>query len=375
MNILNRIRHKYVNVLLLILSTLFSFGITEIAFRSLLFSDVLKYKISHHYFANRYIDDNAYRIFLKWELDGRENEPIFPNFDPIVGYTARPVTEDNPLGIIIDRKYTVDEFKGKRTMLFFGDSFIHGTAVDRIEYKIPQLLDNILDSTLVRNFGVKGYGLDQMYLRLRSVIDFFDKPHIVFGLIYPDLDRCLYEVRHAAKPYFEVAGDSLALKGVPISANYGEWLKRYPITIKSYLIAGLQGLVRRALRSDLGVRYFFNFHPSETNQRRDEEKLIVRKLIEKIKTKCDTRGAPLTFVIFPDSENMIHEGWYRKFLRQVFGELNIDYLDLTEPLRDYVKDNGLKWYNLYGSGSHPDAQDNVMITEFIADYLIERYDY
>jgi len=203
-------------------------------------------------------------------------------------------------------------------------------------------LDKELDNTLVLNLGVSGYGLDQMYLRLRSVIDFFDKPHIMVGLIYADLDRCLLKVRQAAKPYFEVLGDSLVLKGVPLPATYGEWLKRYPITIKSYMIAGLKGLVRRALSSRLGCQYLFNFHPSETKERREEKKLIVRKLIEEIKKECDARDARLTFVVIPSTVSMIHQVWYEVFLREVFGELNIDYINLTEPLRNYVKVNALK---------------------------------
>jgi len=119
MNLLNRMSHKFANVLLLIISTLFSFGIAEIVLRGLLFSGALNNKTSHHYFANIHVDDNGYRLLLQWELEGREKEPIFREFDPIVGFTAEEVTKDNPLGIVIDRKYTLDEFKEKRALLFF----------------------------------------------------------------------------------------------------------------------------------------------------------------------------------------------------------------------------------------------------------------
>lgn len=373
-NLIGRFIRKYANVFLLILSTLFSFGIAEIMLRSLLFSDVFKNKISPHYFANLHSDDNVYRLLLKWELEGHEKEPIFPEFDSIVGFTAERVTEDNALGIVIAGKYTINEFKGKRTLLFFGDSFIEGFT--DFEYKIPQLLEKQLDSALVLNFGASGYGLDQMYLRLRSIIDLFDKPHVLVGIIYEDLDRCLYKVMHAAKPYFEVMGDSLVLKGVPIPANYGEWLKRYPITIRSYVIAGLEGLVRRAFKSRLGIKYFFSFYPSQTKERREEKKLLVRKLIENIKQVCIARDSRLTFVVIPGTVNMIHKGWYEVFLREVFGELNIDYLDLTEPLRNYVKANGLRWYrDLYTNDAHPTEQENRLITNFIATHLTEHYGY
>ena len=215
-----------------------------------------------------------------------------------------------------------------------------------------------------------------MYLKLRSVIDLFDEPHVMVGLIYEDLDRCLYQVMHKAKPYFEVSGDSLVLRGVPLPATYGEWLKSYPITIKSYIIAGLQGLARRAFKSRLGSRFFFRFNPSETNERREGKKLIVRKLIEKIREECDARDARLTFVVIPGTVNMIHQGWYEVFLSEVFVELNIDYINLTEPLRDYVEGNGLRWYkDLYTNGAHPTEQENILMTNFIANHLTELYDY
>ena len=293
----------------------------EIAFRAILFSDIFESKLIdkyYHHFSNFYIDDNTYRLVLRVKLKGREKEQIFPEFDPILGWTAKAVTEDNPLGMSMSRKYTLNEFKGRSTLLIFGDSFIHG--VTKPEYNIPQLLDNVLDSTLVLNFGVKGYGLDQMYLRLRSVIDLFDNPHIMVGILYPDLDRCIYKVMQSPKPYFEVLGDSLILKGVPIPTNYGQWLERYPITISSYVIAGLNGIIRRALKTRWGVKYLFKLHPSESTKRRDEKKAICRKIIENIKKECDRRNASLTFVLFPMDYHMIHEGWYEVFLKEAFKE-------------------------------------------------------
>jgi hypothetical protein len=324
----------------------------------------------HHYFANFNVDDNAYRLLLRSELKGRENDPIFPEFDPILGWTAEPVTEDNPLGIVIGRKYTLDEFKSQPAVLFFGDSFIEGLT--ELEDKIPQLLDEELDDILVLNFGVNGYGLDQMYLRMKSVIDLFDKPYIMIGLIHPDLNRCMYEVMHSAKPYYEISGDSLVLKGTPIPADYGQWLERYPISIASYAFAGLNGLIRRALVTRWGIKYFFKLHPSESTTRRDEKIAICRKLIEKIKQKCDGRNAPLTFVEFPDHFNMIKEGWYEVFLKKTFSDLKIDHINLKPLLKAHLESNGLKWYkDLYKLNSHPDAEENKLIAKYIASYLRE----
>jgi len=360
------------NSIVLAISLIISFFVCEFLLRTVIFSDYFKNKINIHYFANYYESDNAYRLLLRNQLKGREEEPIFPEFDPQVGWTAETVTKDNPLGIVTDKGYTIDEYKDKRTLLFFGDSFIEGLT--DINYKIPQLLDKKLDGISVLNFGVAGYGFDQMYLRLHSVINLFDKPHIVIGLIYPDIDRCVFKVMHSAKPYFEVENDSLVLKGVPIPANYGKWLRLYPITIKSYLFAGFKGIIRRILVSRFVKEHWFEFYPSESPKRKNEKKTICRLLIKKIKNECDAKGSKLTFILFPDRIDMIHKGWYEIFLKKTFTDLDVNYLDLTEPLKKYLDSNNLKWYSdLYRLRNHPDARENEVISGIIKNYLLNNY--
>ncbi len=367
-----RFFHKYANIALFIFATLFSLLFGEIVLRILLFSNTSKISLNHHFFANPHVDDNGYRLLLMRELKGKENKPIYPEFDPILGWTAKPRDKDNPLGIVIDRKYKLDEFKNRQILLFFGNSFVEG--LNTYEYKLPQLLDKELSEMTVLNFGNNGYGLDQMYLWLRSVIGQFSEPHIMIGLIYPDLDRCIYQVMHAAKPYFKIEEDSLVLKGVPIAANYGQWLEQFPVTIKSYLFAGCDGLTRRAFSTRWGCKYLFKFHASESTTRRNEKEKLWYKLIEEIKELCKNNNASLTFVLFPSDYHMIHEGWQEVFLKKVFYDLKIDYIDLKKPLKDHLETNDLKWYkDLYRLKSHPDDELNQLIATFLANYLTVNY--
>ncbi len=309
---------------------------------------------------------------LKWQFEGEDEKPMLPEFDPILGVTGETVTPENPLGLVTNEEYEIKNFTDKRVILCYGNSFTEGFT--DYQYKIPQLIDKSIANVSVLNFGASGYGLDQMYLRLKTTIDHFDKPHVIVSVIYHDLDRCLYEVMHTAKPYYKVADNRLVLYGVPIPADYNKWLERYPLKPRSYIWEGFNGLVRRVLNSKLGCKYLFRFHPSETSTRKNEKKLLVRKLIEGIKQVCDSRNAKFTFIFFPDRQHILHEGWYRVFLRRVLEELKIDYIDFTEPLREYVKASGIKWYELYSNSAHPDKKENIVIAKHITEHLVRNND-
>jgi len=356
--------------LLLAVSAVASFILCEVILRVLMNSDAFVEfrKKNYHYFADQW-DGSIYRLSLKYTLKGRENDQIFENFDPYLGWNAMPKTKENPVGIRTTEKYTLAELNAIRPVLFFGNSFVEGYK-NEDDYKIPQLLDKISNKFKVVNLGVGGYGLDQTFLKFKETIQLINASHVLIGIFYENVDRCVYELMASPKPYFEVTGDSLVLKGIPIPANYGEWLKRYPITIKSYVIAGLKGLLRRARSSQWGVRFFFRFHPSETANNRSQKKTIAKYIIKSIAEECKRKEIPLTFVLFPIRYHLIQEGWYEVFLRDVFNQYEIGYIDTANPLREYLYSNGLSWLqDLYPLDNHPDAKQNEIIAQHIYDSL------
>ena len=349
----------------------------EILVRIVLFSSCPRNLVrtnKHHLFANFYVDDNAYRLRMKWSLDGREGEQVFSQFDPVLGWTAVPRVRENPFGVVTNSKYSLSELKSCRAMLFFGDSFVEGLT--EIESKIPQLLDAKLDRQVVWNFGVSGYGLDQMYLRVQEVIEYFDKPHILIGVLYQDLDRTIYKVRHSAKPYFEIMDDNLSLKGVPIPRDYNKMLESYPPTIISYALNGFAGGLRSLLNTRLGVEHLFMFHPSESLERRRDKEKICKKIIEGIKTECLKNNAALTFILFPHNFHMIHLGWYETYLKRLLRDMEIEFIDLKLPLEAYLKSNEIDWYTeFYTLDNHPNEVENAIIANYITERLHSLYGY
>jgi hypothetical protein len=97
-----------------------------------------------------------------------------------------------------------------RKIVFFGDSFVESAACSNatLTAKIEALTG--IDTL---NYGVGGYGLDQIYLYFKRELPRFDREESLFlvGLIQDDLGRVLLTVRTSPKPYFTISDDKLVL--------------------------------------------------------------------------------------------------------------------------------------------------------------------
>lgn len=100
-------------------------------------------------------------------------------------------------------------------ILAVGDSFTFGDSVNDNE-TWPAYLEEILARPVV-NGGVFGYGLDQSFLRAKSLADEVSPGVILLGLIPDDVPRMGFSKWHGAeKPYFEISDGLLVLKNQPV---------------------------------------------------------------------------------------------------------------------------------------------------------------
>jgi hypothetical protein len=363
-------------LLLLVGSLALSGGLVEILLRIMLFSGLApSVAMSLVGFVSAPGTDDAYRIELAVQ---RRRHPArnstFTTFDPTLGHTARPRTPDNPLGLAEERPYSLDQLRSGHHMLFFGDSFTEGFT----EYpdKIPQLLDRTLRNVRVLNFGVMGYGLDQMYLRMMQTAGLFDHPHLVFGVLFDDMDRVVFRVREAPKPIFMLVNGRLELHNVPLPASYEDWARAYPPSERSYALALLRGTVNRVLKTHWAYDHAFGLTPGERLGGRKDKMRVVAALVRAIKTEAARRGNRLTFVIFPHPEHLTHRGWREEFLTTLLRAEGIDYIDLKEPLLRRLRQSNLRWWrDVYGLENHPTVSENQLLAGYIAQCLTERYGY
>ncbi len=348
-------------------SVLLTLLLTELGLRVIFALPALEPMARHlcGYLGNANVNDTKQRLLLRLHRKARVRMGIPPQFHPHLGLTATARTPDNPFGILTEVRYLDDQ---REKILFFGDSFVEGNT--EAAYKIPQLLDEKLADHLVLNLGVRGYGLDQMYLYLQWASAELQPKHVLIGLLYADLNRLLFRVNQGPKPYFEVEGEDLVLRGVPIPADYEKWLELYPPRVTSYLLSAGRGLVRRGLATRWATRHLYGLHPTQTSARREEKKLLTRQLTEKIRQECRAYGIGLTFVLFPQTHHLIHEGWEELFMRGLLDELGIDYVDMEEPMTAYAADHGLIWWrDVYPLQAHPNREENQVMADFIHQHL------
>jgi lysophospholipase L1-like esterase len=97
----------------------------------------------------------------------------------------------------------------------FGDSFTFGDEVSD-EETYPHFLQKRLPGSEVLNFGVSGYGHDQMLLFFRSEGRAFRPDWVVVGFTHPETPRNLSTFYVYAKPRFLAKAGGLALAGAPV---------------------------------------------------------------------------------------------------------------------------------------------------------------
>jgi hypothetical protein len=160
-------------------------------------------------------------------------------------------------------------------------------------------------------------------------------------------------VRTSKKPYFIVGGKgALELKGVPIEKDHAINCHKFPLSIKSYLLAFvrqrlLQGDTKVELKKEISSRIFDAFKNEST----------------------DGRILPL-FVLFYIRDDLEHIDWRGRFVKAKLSLLGMPYIDTRKTLLEYAKQQHVDlsaFYNL-GDGHHNNL-GNEVISKGIMEHL------
>jgi len=274
--------------------------------------------------------------------------------DPVLGWAPRP-TPRNPLGIIADDYLPVSH---DGPVLFYGDSFVEGHVP--MPAKIPQQLGSLLPDYAVYNYGVKGYGLDQILLRLQASASQFHEPTIIVGITTDDIDRCLLKFRGAPKPYFQIKDHALVLRGVPITDTPSDWLDQHPPEITSYLHAFVLHRYRIYRSQDW----------LDVNYRREEQRELCELLIRELVRIPRAMGREPLFVVFYSPPEFDRTGWREKLLCEELSSHNARVID-TKPIllssADRESVEIMEYY--FASNWHLNARGNAIVARAVADAL------
>jgi len=257
----------------------------------------------------------------------------------------------NSQGLRGDCDYAPRPAKGFTRIAVFGDSCVFGEEVDDNQ-TVPYYLENHLKNVECLNFGVHGYGLGQMALRLEKKGFAFEPDHVVIVLLLPtDIMRVPAKHFLHNKPTFTLDESTLMLSNVPVpKASRQPWLYRH-----SFIAAWMLG------------------RPTETYAPETNKELveISQAILERIQKECESRNIGLTVV------SMVVAGTLQRaqshprvmyginYMRLAFGRMDIDTLDLTYMLEQVFE----REEAMVAPLGHWTGKGNCLIAESIALHL------
>ena len=183
-------------------------------------------------------------------------------------------------------------------IVFLGDSFVESAACsnDTLTTKIEKLTG--IDAL---NFGVGGYGVDQIFIHFTRLAPKCDRKDCLFllGVIQDDLGRMLLAVRTSPKPYFTIRDDTLVLHTAHIHPDaLNDFFRRPPERFYLYSF----------LRGRLGFPIYRSLL-NQTGEVRQQAVYALSQLIFREIAELKRKGQfELAFVVFPTPGNRSRRG-------------------------------------------------------------------
>lgn len=247
----------------------------------------------------------------------------------------------------------------RRPVLLYGDSFSACVNVDCFQ----DILN--ADSLFARdhyllNYGVGGYGIDQIHLLCERTVGLYDRPFVVFGLMTRDMERCMLHARIGQKPFYTVEGDSLVLHNTPIDPDQRHYYDTHRPDMASYLYRLLQHrLYGDSLVDQAGTEAF-----------RSDMCQVTKALLRSTAEDLRTRNIDFLFLVFEPMYNTIGD-WRSLFLRSVLEEAHVPYLFTGDIVwNDGYRQGNYARYEQLDNG-HPTLYQNRLIGREITRYLMD----
>jgi hypothetical protein len=309
-----------INLAILILSLLICFVITEIGWHLIIFSDIEIFKNQKQasLYADPLSEDDYWKLRYTWvtknEIAERRKHRGPEKSNLNTKFFTRYILRDKY--IHINSKYV----KNKRPVLLYGDSFAACYSQDSCFEHILNNDETFSKKHYLLNYGVGGYGLDQIFLLFKNSVSNYNNPFVVISLMTLDLDRSILSVRDGPKPFFTVENNMLKLHEKPIQIN------------KKIIIEIINELKAR------NIDYIFLiFHPPSI------------------------RG------IEPLNENITN--WRSSFIRNMLDN-NITYIWSKDVILQNMKTENLSMSDYFVKGGHPSAYQRMLISQKIINILI-----
>ena len=207
-----------------------------------------------------------------------------------------------------------------------GASQTFGESVNVNEAYVS-VLDSKLHNAEVLNFGVRGYGTDQMLLYYENVVVEYDLDFIILAFAFHHIPRNISSFSFYAKPYFTKVGNGLSLSGTPVPSEYELFDKVSPAGCRSYLNKSV--LLRTVLR------YFRTLKERRIYNANSEVWDITKLIISRFSKAVEENNSQLILV---NIEHMYMQ--LEPALQLLADDLDVHFINLGPMLRKAI-DSGI----------------------------------
>jgi hypothetical protein len=274
--------------------------------------------------------DSSWRLIWVREHTGPAEEGYgFDEYNPRYGWSSRKgmsnqsafdgkTLNTNSRGLRGREEYSYERVAGLRRIAMIGDSFTFGEDMSD-EEAFPAVLGKRVERSEVLNFGVHGYGHDQMLLYFRDEGIRYSPDLVVLGMVTIDLPRNLLAFRDYAKPVFRIQNGALALDNVPVPPP-SYYLEHELWRMKTF------DLVDMLLRPGKEKAY-----------------PVTSKIIESMVQEAGKGGAKFIGVFLPQgieiSKDPVEPVQGETFYADLSKKLGIPFLSLRKPFHEANKSN------------------------------------
>lgn len=345
-----------------------------------------------------------YELLTEYQINSLntliKGEPSYIKFSHKLGWTISENGKSrdgkyiaNSTGIRSLREYDLYPPPGILRIAAFGDSYTHCDDVLN-EDSWPYLLEKGNPKWEVLNFGVGGYGLDQAYLRWKTVREKFH-PHIVLiGFWLRDINRVVnrfypfyYESTGIplGKPRFILRNGKLILIPNPISnprdvldatdnlsqiKNWGK--KDFWFLQIAYSKSSLDKINTFKLIKNVIHRIKYRVLARKARYRKDQEPfLVTTALLKKFYEDVKVVNEIPIILIFPGKDDLYEfqktKVKYWQPLIEFLNDNKLEYIDFMDSFEKYALENYIAVDRLFSG--HYSAFGNKVVADILKDYI------
>lgn len=372
-------KSNLLNLTLLFLSLFICFVIAEIGLRVILFSDIpflnnnpIIAKLRNPYAFADHNSDNYQKLWYIFSNLSRDPKHKLHKPPPIKPHPILGTIGDFSKELIHNK---ANDVGNKRPILLYGDSF--AACVDKSKERCFQdYLNNdeaFSKNNYLLNYGVLGYGVDQIYLLFKNSVDLYKNPFVVIGIYTMDLDRSMLSFFYNMKPHFRIENAALKLDEKPLNLDPATYVQQNPPKIKSYFLRRI--LINKFSKIILPQKLLSYLKRSDYYQ--SKKIMINEKIMLEIIKDLRFRGLDYIFILFeqynPKGHNNSDLGWRVSFLKNILETNNVAYIWTREIITEDSRDTNFSYNDYFiPNDGHPTIYLNGLIAEEIKKNVMNK---